>query len=47
MTALRIFHTSRPSLIGAPVLPMSKVDEETNARWAVKAKARLAQERRS
>jgi hypothetical protein len=28
MTSLRIFSTSRPSLIGAPVLPMSKEDED-------------------
>ncbi len=28
MTALRIFKTATPSLIGAPVQPMSKADAE-------------------
>ena len=28
MTALRIFQTAKPSLVGAPVLPMSKEDRE-------------------
>lgn len=27
MTALRFFTSTRPSLIGAPVLPMNKQDE--------------------
>jgi hypothetical protein len=34
MTSLRIFSTSRPSLIGAPVLPMSKEDEDF---WRLRA----------
>lgn len=28
MTALRFFSTAKPSLVGAPVLPMSKQDEQ-------------------
>lgn len=28
MTSLRIFSTAKPSLIGAPVLPMNREDEE-------------------
>ena len=39
MTALRIFRTAKPSLIGAPVQPMSKIDADF---WRLRSAASLA-----
>jgi hypothetical protein len=39
MSALRIFATGRPSLIGAPVRPMSRLDAEF---WRIRAERKAA-----
>lgn len=42
MTSLRIFATDKPSMIGAPVLPMSKQDQRA---WQVLAERRRKKEK--